>query len=226
MNLPQEARNYVPEEFPFRQPVEELEQFAVTKRLSVSLPGLSYARMIWNRQLGPFQSIHGLSYVMTGSALVGILGQIRTQLVDVNADLTADTPLTDLPRREQVDAAVTQHIGQFYATTIETAEGAIAIGTRTSATAEGLSVEDALKLLDDVRAVAEGAAWADVDELLAAVQELRGAVEHDEPDTGEVVKKAGRLRILADKVGVAAITAATSSATGALIEMAASGAFH
>lgn len=226
MNLPQEAWEYVPEEFPFRQPVEELEQLAATKRLRFSSPGLSYAQVLWNKQLGPFQSIHGMSYVMTGSAIAGILGQIRTQLVDVIADLTADTPLTDLPGKEQVDAAVTQHIGQVYATTIGKAEGPLAIGTEASATAEGLSVDDALRLLDGVRAVAEAAAGADVEELLAAVHELREAVAQDEPNTGEVVKKAGKLRTLADKVGVATVTAATSSATGALIEMAASGAFH
>jgi hypothetical protein len=226
LNLPKEAWEFVPEEFPFRQPVEELEQLAVTKRLSFSSPGLSYAQMIWNKQLGPFQSIHGLSYVMTGSAIAGILGQIRTQLVDIIADLTADTLLTELPGKEQVDAAITQHIGQIYTTTIEKAEGPVAIGAEASATAEGLSVRDALRLLDDLRAVAEEAVGANVDELLAAVHELREAVEQDEPNTGELVKKAGRLRILADKVGVAAVTAATSSATGVLIEMAASGAFH
>lgn len=226
MNLPQEAWEYVPEEFPFRQPVEELEQLAATKRLRFSSPGLSYAQMLWNKQLGPFQSIHGLSYVMTGSAIAGILGQIRTQLVDVIADLTADTPLTELPEKEQVDAAMIQHIGQVYATTIEKAEGPVAIGKKASFTSEGLSVEDALRLLDEVRAVTEAAAGTDVHELLAAVNELREAVEQDEPDTGEVVKKAGRLRALADKVGVATVTAATSSATGALIEMAANGSFH
>lgn len=226
MNLPQEAWEYVPEEFPFRQPVEELEQLAATKRLSFSSPGLSYAQMLWNKQLGPFQSIHGLSYVMTGSAIAGILGQIRTQLVDVIADLTADTPLTELPGKEQVDAAVTQHIGQVYTTTIGKAEGPVAIGTEASATSEGLSVDDALRLLDGVRAAAEAAAEADVEELLAAVHEVREAVAQEEPNTGEVVKMAGKLRTLADKVGVATVTAATSSATGALIEMAASGAFH
>lgn len=226
MNLPQRAWEYVPEEFPFRQPVEELEQLAATKRLSFSSPGLSYAQLLWNKQLGPFQSIHGLSFVMTGSAIAGILSQIRTQLVDVIADLTADTPLTELPGKEQVDAAVTQHIGQVYATTIERVEGPVAIGTEASVTTEGLSVEDALRLLDGVRTVAEAASGPEVDELLSAVYELREVVKQDEPNTGEVVRKAGRLRTLADKVGVAAVTAATSSAATALIEMAASGVFH
>lgn len=45
----------------------------------------------------PFQNIVGLSYVLTGSAVAGMLGQIRTQLVDIIADLTAGTPLSELP---------------------------------------------------------------------------------------------------------------------------------
>jgi len=57
-----------------------------------------------------------------------------------------------------------------------------------------------------------------------AVEELREAVEQDHPDTGEVAKKVGKLRTVANKLGVAAITAATSSAATTLTELAMSGA--
>lgn len=224
INLPQETWEYVPEELAFRQPVEELEELAATKSLQLSSPGLSYAQSLWNKQLGPFQSIHGLSYVMTGSTVAGILGQIRTQLVDVIADLTADSPLTELPGKEKVDAAVSHHIGQQYNTTIQQAGGPLAIGTGASVS-QGLNIDDALKLLDAVRAAAGDAGGPDAEALLAAVEELREAVEQDTPDTGEVVKKAGALRNLADRLGISAVTAATSSATTALTELAMSGAF-
>lgn len=55
--------------------------------------------------------------------------------------------------------------------------------------------------------------------------ELRRAVEGDEPDTGEVVKKVGKLRAISDKIGSAAISAAAGSAVSALTELAVSGAF-
>jgi hypothetical protein len=45
-------------------------------------------------------------------------------------------------------------------------------------------------------------------------------VEQEGPDSGEVIKKAGKLRTVADKLGVAAVTAATSSATQVLTELA------
>lgn len=226
--LPQEAWEYVPETMSFRQPVEELEQLAGQKSLSFSSPGLSMAQTIWNGQLGPFQSINGLSYTMTGSAVAGMLGQIRTQLVDVIADLTADTPMSELPSKGQVDAAVSEHIGAgtVYNTTINAVSGPVAIGTEAEAKTEGLSVEDVLRLLDAVQeATAVDVEEADQAEVLEAVSDLRAALSKATPDTGEVVKQAGRLRSLGIKMGGASMLAATEGAASALMEMAMSGAF-
>jgi hypothetical protein len=226
--LPQEAWEYVPDTMSFKQPVEELEQMAGQKSLSFSSPGLSMAQTIWNRQLGPFQSINGLSYTMTGSVVAGMVGQIRTQLVDIIADLTADTPMSELPSKGQVDAAVREHIGasSVYNTTINAPSGPVAIGAEALAKTEGLSVADVLRLLDGVqRAAASDIAEADQAEVLEAVDDLRVALSKETPDTGEVVKKAGRLRSLGVKIGGASLLAATEGAASALIEMAVSGAF-
>ncbi len=224
LNLPQEAWDYVPDEFSFRQPIEELEKLALTENLRFNSAGLSYAQMIWNKQLGAFQSIQGLAYVMAGSVVSGILGQIRTHLVDLIADLTVETPLAALPRKEIVDAAVSQYIGQIYHTNIASANG-LAIGSEAQATNLGLSVKDALDFLEAARAEAVGTGETHMTELLGAIDDLRAAVQKSKPDTGEVVKKAGVLRKVADKLGVATITAATSGATTVLIEAALSGAF-
>ncbi|MFQ1004209.1 hypothetical protein [Modestobacter sp. SSW1-42] len=226
--LPQEAWGYVPDIMPFKQPVEALEQMAQQKSLSFSSPGLSMAQAIWNRQLGPFQSISSLSYTMTGSVVAGILGQIRTQLVDIIADLTADTPMSELPSKGQVDAAVSEHLGvsTVYNTTINAANGPVAIGASAQAKAEGLSVEDVLKLLDAVQeAAASDVDEADQTEVLEAVADLRLALSQESPETGEVVKKAGRLRSLGAKIGGASMMAATESAASTLTEMAMNGAF-
>lgn len=226
--LPTDAREYVPETMSFKQPVEELEQMAAQKSLSFNSPGLSMAQTIWNSQLGSYQSIHGLSYTMTGSVVAGMLGQIRTQLVDIIADLTADTPMSELPSKGQVDAAVSEHIGAgtVYNTTINAASGPVAIGSGAQAKAEGLGVEDVLRLLDAVQEAAasdvEGAHQAEV---LEAVADLRFALSKETPETGEVVKKAGRLRSLGTRIGGASVMAATEGAASALMEMAMSGAF-
>lgn len=226
--LPQEAWKYVPETMSFKQPVEELEQMAGQESLSFSSPGLSMAQTIWNRQLGPFQSINGLSYTMSGSVIAGMVGQIRTQLVDVIADLTADTPMSELPSKGQVDAAVSEHIGAstVYNTTINAASGPVAIGAEAQAQAQGLTVEDVIGLLDTVqRLAASGIEEADQAEILEAVADLRAALSKETPDTGEVVKKAGRLRSLGAKIGGASMMGATEGAASALIAMAMSGAF-
>lgn len=131
--LPREAWEYVPDKFALKQPIEELEHLALQKSLSFTSPGLAYAQTIWNNQLDPFQSIMGLSYAMSGSVIAGVLGQIRTHLVDLIADLTADTPLSELPRKDQVDAAVGQYLSQphaVYNTTINEANGPVAVGNR------------------------------------------------------------------------------------------------
>jgi hypothetical protein len=226
LQLPAEAQKYVPDYLPLYQPVEELEQLAAQKSLSFTGVGLSYAQTIWNKELGPYQQITGMTFSLSGSALAGVLGQIRTQLVDVVADLTADTPLAELPGKEQVDAAVGQHIGTQYFTTINSADGPVAIGTKAEATVHGLSVVDAIKLLDAVRAESKGVRNDELrTELLDALEDLRTEAQKDEPDTGAVVKKVGRLRSVARRIGVPTITAAVAGAVEAFTTLAMTGAF-
>lgn len=225
LQLPPEALKHVPDELSLKQPIEELEQLAEGKQLYLASPGLAYAQSVWNNRLGPFQNVVRLSYVMSGSALAGVLGQVRTKLVDLIADFTADNPLSELPRKEQVDAAVSQHIRDVYNTTIQTASGPVAVGAKARANATGLTLKDALRLLDEVRQAAADIAHPQRDELLDALTELRAAVESDEPDTGDVVKKVGKLRAVADKLGVASVSGATAGAAQAFSELALNGAF-
>lgn len=227
LQLPGNAGEDIPPELPFAQPIEELERLSTVDSTSFSTGALTLAEMRWNRQLGPLQQVRNLRYTVSGSAIAGIIGQVRTNLVEIVADLTADTPLTELPKKDQVDAAVAHRVGlgggDVYNTTIQQASGPVAVGAKAEAMTDGLSVEDALKLLDKVREAADQATAAD--ELLEAVADLRTAVQQDSPDTGDVVKKVGKMRAIADKLGVAAVTAATSSAATTLTELAMNGTF-
>lgn len=226
LQLPVRARAGVPETLPMRQPIEELEALAKETTLTFTSTGLAYAQTVWNAELGPFQQIVGMAFKMPGSVLTGVLGQIRTQLVDVIAELLADSPLTKLPGREKVDAAVGAHIGTQYNTTIHTANGPTAIGTKSEAVVESLSIEFALKLLDAVLAQADAIKESDRGELLDAVDALREeASRMDQADTGEVMKKAGRLKQLADRVGTPVLLAATTGAVDAFTNLALAGFF-
>jgi len=226
LQMPPKCWEYVSESIEFKQPVEELERLAGQKSLSFTTPGLAYAQTIWNQELGPHQTILQLSFVLAGSTVAGIVGQIRTRLVDLVADLTADTPLSELPRKEQVDAAVRHRIeGDIYNTTFHGASGPLAIGKKAMATTEGLSVEDALRLLDGVQKASADVGNEARAELLHAIADLRSALEQDNPDTGEVVKKAGRLRAVAESFGTASLSAAAGGVVGAITELAITGAF-
>jgi hypothetical protein len=165
-----------------------------------------------------------LRYALTGSTVV--LGQVRTKLVDLIADLTSATPLTELPKKERVDAAVNERIGDVYNTVISKADGPVAIGRQAGASTDGLAVSDALQLLAAARQAAEDTHAEHSAAVVQAVDDLIATLGRDEPDTGEVVKKVGFLRAAAQKVGVVAVTAATTTAAETITELAVNGAFH
>jgi len=224
--FPEGPQKYVDEELHLTQPIEELERLAQGDSLSVTTAGLSVAQAMWNREISPYQSIVNLSFTLSGSVIAGILGQVRTKLVDLIADLTTTTPLTELPRREDVDAAMQQrigHVGDVYTTTVVKPTGPVAIGASATATA-GISIDETLALLDAVRAAAT-AAPDDTKELEDALADLQEVIVKPQPDTGEVVKQAGKLRAVAEKLGVTAVSSATGAAVTALTNLAMQGAF-
>ncbi|WP_396659179.1 hypothetical protein [Microbacterium oxydans] len=226
LQLPSKAREVLGDDFPLYQPVEELEQLATHKSLSFSHNALTYAQHLWNEGLGPFQQVMNLRFTVSGSMFVGVLGQIRTQLVDLIADLTSSTPLEELPRKEAVDAAVGTHIGVQYNTTIQGTSGPTAVGNNAVAKTEGLSVDDAIRLLDAVREstqeVEDENARAGI---LGALNDLQNALRVPEPSTTEVVGKVGRLKEVAAGIGGAGLSAAVSGAVEGLTTMVMSGAF-
>jgi hypothetical protein len=226
LQLPLKARASVGDSFLLYQPIEELEHLATQKSMSFTGTGLAYAQSLWNQELGPFREVMNLRFNLSGSTFAGALGKIRTQLVDLVADLTTDTPLTELPRKEVVDAAVGTHIGAQYNTTIHSPSGPTAIGSQARAKSEGLGIGDAIELLDAVRG-----ASSDIDnaatrtDLLEAIEDLRGELLAVAPDTGAVVKKVGRLKKIGANIGSASLSASISGAVESLTALALGGAF-
>lgn len=226
LQVPANARKHIEPELLLHQPVEELEQLATQKSLSFTSMKLTYAQQLWNQELGPFEEVMNLRFTASGSMFAGVLGQIRTQLVDLVADLTAGTPLTELPQKELVDAAVSTHIGTQYNTTLQSPSGPTAIGNSAIAKSEGLSIDDAIKLLDAVRDASGNVTDTSLrSELLEAVADLRRELDSAAPDTGEVIKKTGRLMTIAAGIGNITLSAAVSGAVEALTGLAMSGTF-
>lgn len=223
--LPQDSWQYIPPLMSFRRPVDELEQWAQMPTITLTHPGLDYAKLLWNASLDEFEAIMAMHYIVTGATISGMLGQIRTRLVDVVAQLTAATPLTELPAKERVDAAMNMSFGDVHHTTVHQANGPLAIGTNASAHTTGMSVQEVLQLLEVVRAAVPASGGAQADEVAAAVRDLSATLAKDAPETGEVVKQSGRLRSAADKLGVAAVSAAVTAVTTTVTDLAMSGAF-
>lgn len=199
LQLPAEARDDMPDHLACKQPIEELEELAKRKAVSMRTGHLAYSEMVWNSKLGPFQQVMNLRYTMTGSVFTGLVGQVRTKLVDIVADLTAGIALTELPPTARVDEVMRErvgHVGDFYNTNtnINQPTPPTAVGLEANAKAEGMSVVEVIALLAEVpRTIAAAPAGADRDEADNALVELREVVEQDEPDTGEVVKHTGLL---------------------------------
>jgi len=110
-------------------------------------------------------------------------------LVEVVADLTASTPPSELPNKAAVDAAVTAHVADVYNTTVQEVSGPVAVGPEAKAEVQGVTVEEALRLLTAVHASAADTAAQERAELEEALADLRALLEQGSPDTGEVVKK-------------------------------------
>lgn len=214
IQLPAKARAAIGDALPLYQPIEEPEKVAVQKSVSFTGPGLVYARHAWYRELPPFQEVVNLRFRVPGPLFAGPLGQIRTQLVDLVADLTAGTPLTQLPRKELVDAAVATRIGTQYNTTIHAPSGPTATGDSTKAKSEGLSVDEVVKLLEPVRDASEDVSDEDTkSELLEAIEVRQAEAQAATRDTGAVVKKAGRPTAAAAKAGGAGLIAGVRGVT-------------
>lgn len=226
IDLPTAAREHIRDGLPLHHPIEELERIALQESISFASPSLSYAQYLWNEELPFGQQVLNLRFTLSGSTFAGVLGQIRTQLVDLVAELTTSTPLAELPKKELVDAAVSTHIGVQYNTTIQATSGPTAIGEGAKAQSEGLSLDEALRLLDAVRDASTDVADRNArSELVQAIDDLRGELEADEPDTGAVVRKTGKLKQVASGIGVAGLSAAVAGVVEALTPLVMAGAF-
>lgn len=189
LRLPVKARDVLGEEFRLYQPVEELAQVATQKSTPSANRGLTYAQHLSNEQIGSFQEIVELRFTVSDSLFAGILGQIRTQLVDLIARLTVDMPLEGPPAGEAADAAVSTRIGPQYNTPIQHATGPTAIGSNPVGKAETFSVDDAIKLLDTIQSASRDVRREIAkSELLTCVQELWDEQRAAKLSTTEVVR--------------------------------------
>ncbi|SDU47628.1 AbiTii domain-containing protein [Jiangella alkaliphila] len=111
LQLPKFAQGKLPEDLQFRQPIEELELMAGrSDSISLGIPGFAELAALWTNELGAFQSIERIYYQVMPVTVAGMVGRVRTVLVELVGDLVSNVTLDELPSTEQVDAAVHFHV--------------------------------------------------------------------------------------------------------------------
>ncbi|MCV7525380.1 hypothetical protein AB0E52_11485 [Micrococcus luteus] len=218
-NLPAKAREIVPEQLTLRSPLAEIERMADQKFVQFGSGRLSTALQILNDTLPYGQAAHELAYSVPGATLTGIVDRIRTSLVELVADLTADTPTGERPSGSAVEAAVKEHVGITYITHVHAPSGPVAVGE--GAHAQG-TVENLSRALADLRAMAEREGEQEITE---AIDDLQQALEEERPAAGPVTEKVSRLRRLAANVGSAALGSAVTGVAETATAMAFGGVF-
>jgi hypothetical protein len=205
IQVPTDLRHYVPEKLCLRQPVEELVQMAsLEKAPTMTGGGFSVAAALWTEQLDMFQSVDALYYKVMPSTIAGIVGLVRTTLLEIVIDMAKDVPLDALPNRAKVDSVVQVHVGSkdSYQVSVGTNQGVIGQGpgstqiqnnsVPTELTALIGQMRDALEDINDPdqRADAE-----------QAIDDFEESVSEDDPQPEKIKRRSRMLEKVATAVG-------------------------
>ncbi|MEU4323433.1 hypothetical protein AB0F85_32060 [Nocardia fluminea] len=109
---PADAQDLIPELVSFRTSIDHLIGMAESgDTQQIRLESLKFAASKWNARQDNDPQIIDLYYQVSDTAIGGILGVVRTTLVEMVLDMAKDVPLHQLPTRRQADAAVHVHVG-------------------------------------------------------------------------------------------------------------------
>jgi hypothetical protein len=154
--LPEEAQEVL-KAVPFQQSIEELEGLA---RGTDSLRYVRDGLLLGVRAAKglPFTQLEEAYCLVAPAAIAGMVGKVRTTLVEMVADMTRDVPFDGLPTRRQVDSAVQVNLygsQDQYHVKVGTNNGLIGqgAGSTQSQRIEGAS-HDLVGLLEQLRVAA------------------------------------------------------------------------
>lgn len=224
IQAPKRVRHLLPEDVEFRQSIDAIDSMArADKPPSIAYEGFPIAAALWTEDLPPYQSVDQICYKPTTSTLVAIVGSVRTVLTEIIADLVQGASI-ELPSKDKVDQAVNVRIyngsGDHNEVSVETNTGAIAAGESASAAvynsaslppellAMFTSVRDIANAIDDDN---------DRTDIIQAIEDLEGSVVTDTVEPERVQSRGRALSTIVEKVGVAALTVATTDLTTALL---------
>ncbi|ORM36992.1 hypothetical protein [Williamsia sp. 1135] len=221
LHVPERLWEHVPDSLNLRQSIDEIEQMAEgTSSYTFSTPGMLMASSGWTHDLGeaPFRVIENLYFSCSGAQLRGVVGAVRTVLVDMVGDLTADLPMASLPTKETVDAAVNVNVyGNGDHNHVEVGGNANALNVGTGATQNIGNTTTNPALSEVTQAITalrtELAGISDEDDRADAehaLTEFEEAVTEENPDESKI-RRAGRflVKILTPAASAGLVEAAT-----------------
>jgi AbiTii len=196
--VPAELREYVPEDVDFRQSIDELARMADSKEKSLRLtrPWFTLVTEEWSRKLPFGQDIHSLYYTVSPSSLAGIVGMVRTTLVEMVVDMTRDLPLDALPSQARVDDVVRVHIGSrdHYQVNVESNAGVIGQGPN-SAQIQNINTPTGLaeivnRMHDALAEIPDAEERADAEQ---AIDDFQEAVAENTPQLEKIRRRSRAL---------------------------------
>lgn len=217
--IPEKLRDAVPEEVQFRQPIDELEQLAASTEssLQLGLPNFPAVAAMWSHGLDAFQNITSIYYRVSPSTLQGMVGAVRTTLVELVADMVKDVPMNELPSKSKVDAAVQITVNgsqDQYTSSVGTNSGVIGQGPNSiqTQTNNGVRTEELAELIRRMRdaldnEVSDPDDRADAEQ---AIDDFEGAVSDPNPEPATIRRRAGILTRVTSRVGGAVLSAAAA----------------
>ena len=188
-HVPKDLRHFVPDTADFRQPIDALEREAASTSATLTYGNHGFAALAtrWTAQLPAFQRVTAVYFTATPSTLAGLVGHIRTNLVELVADMTQDLPFDSLPEKEKVDSVVTQHIhGDYtsYVTSMKSNNGVVGQGASVTQTQNnGVLADELVDLTQAVRNALghDGIADEDREQVEHAIDDLEDAVRAADP---------------------------------------------
>ncbi|MGY2025985.1 AbiTii domain-containing protein [Nocardia gipuzkoensis] len=220
-HLQQEDRDKL-QSVPFQQSVEELERLAAaTNPLQYKHDVISLAG---KRAEGlPFTRVEQAYCVLSPATVAGIVGKIRTTLVEMVADMTRDVPFDGLPSRSQVDSAVQVNLHgsqDQYHVNVHNNSGVIGQGAGSSQTQHVTNnSQDLADLLAQLRtAIAEIDNDDDRADAEQTVDDFEEAINQENPEPEAVRSRWRAVRRLGAVVGGALGQAVSSEAATAAID--------
>lgn len=222
LQIPSKLRQYVPESLDFRQSVEELVQMAEASKDESHKIGYAVFSLVmsrWNAQMPMGQELTGMYYGVGPSSLAGIVGAVRTTLLEMVIDMTKDVPLDTLPSRAKVDSVVKVHVGNNEVNITGNNSGIIGQGAGSTQIQNSSVPTELVDVIGKLRAalsqVVDAEQRADAEQ---AIADFEASVSEDDPKPEKVKRRWAMLERVGTALGTAVLTEAVKEGAPAVVD--------